>query len=133
VILQRAPRYPGMKANKPACIFHSYAALEAHGLTSNSMRCVPLQGHGMGSIFQGASRGNQVDMEVAGEGRGIEGVEIFNGISLGSFLTCQYDQCELISRNSQNSRIEVIHSIILEERMVRSRKYWSGLPSASAT
>src|SRR5882724_3294075 len=62
---------------------------------------------------QGATK---FDMEVGkGKARDIEGVEIFNGIIfLVAFDFVNTDQCELISRKlPQNSRIEVIHSIIL--------------------
>jgi len=94
-----------------------YVALQDMGPDLQQYKmCTIAKAMGWVHIPEEHQRATKFDMEVGkGKARDIEGVQKLNGIVfLVTFDFVNTDQCELISRKlPQDSRIEVIHSIIL--------------------
>jgi len=94
-----------------------YAALQDTGPDLQQYKmCTIAKAMGWVHIPEKHQGATKFDMEVGkGKARDIERVEIFNGIIiLVAFGFVNTKQCELLSRKLlQDSRIEIIHSIIL--------------------
>src|SRR5882762_5637433 len=122
----------GIKTTFPACFPPSMRHFRTQVLTSNSIRRVPLQRPWDGSIFLRSIRGQpsltwrwaRGRPETLSELRYSMGYSCWSALALSMPISVNSSPGNF----SKTAELRSSTASFLEERMVRSRKYWSGLP-----